>query len=158
MNKKNLSLTSILNKLIGQKVSAIDLGHGSFLTIDFGTLIEKQGPRHKYLVGQCHLWVYMCGWRIDKDNQPLIASSDSRDKISDAIRTIAGTTLTNYVLNSALDAQFSFDNNISLTLFNTSTEDEEQWMLYLWEQDVRYVLVIGPGNSWYYEPSSDKEK
>lgn len=152
--KKDLLIPHILNKLIGQKVSVIEQTHGSFITIDFGTLTERKGKRRTYLVGQYHLWVYMCAWRIDKDDKPLVASSDSREKISDTIKIITGTTLTNYVLNSSLDAQFSFDNNINLTLFNTSTQDEEQWMLYLWEQDVRYVLVIGPGNSWYYEPSS----
>ncbi len=155
---QDVSKSEILNKLIGQRVSAINLGHGSFLTIDLGNLFEKQGKRHTYLVGQYHLWVYMCAWRIDKDNKPLVASSDSRDKIRDAIAIIAGATLTNYVLNSSLDAQFSFNNNVTLTLFNISTQDEEQWMLYVWENDIRNVLVIGPGNSWYYRPAAYKEE
>lgn len=155
---QDVSISEILNKLIGQRVSAINLGHGSFLTIDLGNLFEKQGKLHTYLVGQYHLWVYMCAWRIDKDNKPLVASSDSRDKIRDTIAIIAGATLINYVLYSSLDAQFSFNDNVTLTLFNISTQDEKQWMLYVWENDIRNVLVIGPGNSWYYRPASHKEE
>lgn len=154
---KDTCIPNILNKLIGQKVNVINLGHGSFLTIDFGALIEQQSKRHTYLVGQYHLWVHMCAWRIEKDAIPLVVSSDSREKISNTIQIIGGATLTNYILNSSLDAQFSFDNNVNLTLFNTNTEDEKQWILYLWEKDIRNVLVIGPGNLCYYRPSSYRE-
>lgn len=157
-NNEQPSIHQILHKIIGQKVTRVTLGYGSFITIDLGTLIEKKGKKNSYMVGQYHLWVYMCAWRIEKDSIPLVASSDSREKISNTLQIIAGATLINYVLNSSLDAQFTFDNNVNLILFNTNTQDEKQWMLYLWENDIRNVLVIGPGNSWYYRPAAHKEK
>jgi hypothetical protein len=145
----------ILDNVVGQKVASIELGHGSFLTIDLGKLVSKatkQKNREFRNVGEWHFWVYMCAWRIDKDNKPLAASSDPREKIATKIQEIAGTTLTKYeILNASLDTKFYFDDSITLTLFNISTDDEEQWMLFTPDKK---VLVIGPADTWTYRLSS----
>lgn len=158
-NNEQPSIQPILNKIIGRKVTAVTLGHGSCITIDLGSLIEKKGKKNSYMVGQYRLWAYMCVWRIDKDNQPYSASDDSRAIIESKLQLLAGTSITKYeILNNSLDTKFYFDETITLTLLNINTEDAKQWMLYVWENDIRNVLVIGPGNSWSYKPASHKEE
>ena len=97
------------------------MGHGSFLTIDFGKLtstVKKLKNREVTCTfGEWHLWIYTCSWRIDKDNKPLIASNDPRDKIAAKIQEIAGTTITTYEMNASLDAKFYFGTSLTLTLF-----------------------------------------
>ncbi len=160
-NNEQPSIQQILHKVIGQKATVVELGHGSCITIDLGPLIEKKGKKNSYMVGQYRLWAYMCAWRIDKDNKPYSASNDSRAIIKSKLQALAGAFITKYeILNDSLDTKFYFDANITLTLFNINTQDEyaKQWMLYIWEENVRNVLVIGPGNSWYYRPASHKEE
>ena len=156
-SKDQQVIIEIINKVVGQQVSAIKLGVGSFLTLDFGKLytetkIYKNGKERTYTWGNWHLWVYMCAWRIDKNGRPYVASSDDRTKIAELIKELAHATLTKCeILNASLDTKWYFDEHITLTLFNTSTEDEDQWFLFTPEEK---VLTIGPGDTWIYEPSS----
>lgn len=150
------TFAEISKNLIGQKVSAIKLGVGSFLTLDFGQLHTKltktkTGKELIHTFGEWHLWVYMCAWRIDKNGKPYIASSDDRTKIAQIIKELFDTVLTKWeLLNPSLDTKWYFDDHITLTLFNTSTEDEDQWLLFTPED---MVLTIGPGDTWTYQPS-----
>lgn len=156
--KKNKTIQEILNKILGQKVNAIKLGHGSMLSIDLGNPVIKEiktknGIR-SYTHGEWHLWVYMCAWRIDKANKPFIASDDPREQIAKKLQILAGTTITQCeILNASLDTKLYFDNTITLTLFNMNTDDAKQWMLFAPDKN---VLVIGPADNWYYEAASKK--
>lgn len=156
MNQDQQAITEITDKVVGQKVSAIELGVGSFLNIDFGQLhteirTYKDGKEREFIFGEWRLWVYMCAWRINKNNRPFVASSDDRTKIAELIKELAHTTLTKCeIFNASLDTKYYFNDHITLTLFNWNTEDEEQWMLFT---PGEMVLTIGPGDTWCYEPS-----
>lgn len=159
MNKKDFSIADILNRLVGQKVSACQLGHGSMFSIDLGILTTEHIPTKKriiksYMRGEWHLWVSMCAWRIDKDNKPLIAADDEREIIAEKLQLLVGTTLTQYeILNTALDTKFYFDSTISLILFNMNTQNAKQWMLFTPKDK---VLIVGPADAWRYESTSRK--
>lgn len=153
MNQDQKEITKILDAVVGQEVTRIRLGHGSFLSINLGELTtwteRRRGKEINLFDSEWQLWVYMCAWRIDKDDRPFVASSDPREKIAEKLQELAGTTLTKYeILNASLDFKFYFDTSVTLTLFNTSTDDEEQWMLFTPEKK---TLVIGPADTWRSE-------
>jgi hypothetical protein len=148
-------LRDITNKVNGLKAYNVKLGHGSFLTIDFGKPIEisvktKKGIE-KFTRGEWHLWVYMCAWRIDKDDRALVGSSDPREKIESVLKKIDGEELISFELKRSLDAVLVFSGKYELRMFNINTEDQDQWMIYTPDKN---VLTVGPGNKCSYEPAS----
>ncbi len=134
----------------------LKLGYGSFLTMDFGRQIQvitrtKRGEKLSTR-GEWHIWIYMCSWRIDKNKTPLVGSNDSREKIELALQKANNKKLLKYeILNDSLDAIFHFENKVTLSLFNTNTEEGEHWLLFTPDKN---VLTIGPSNSISYGPSS----
>ena len=148
-------LKDIPNKIQGLKAYNVKLGHGSFLTIDFGEPIEikvqtKKGIE-KFTRGEWHLWIYMCAWRIDKGNRALVGSNDSRNKIESVLKKIDGKELILFDLKHSLDAVLVFDGKYELRMFSINTEDQDQWMIYTPD---RNVLTVGPGNKCSYESAS----
>lgn len=157
---KNIELTNkILVKIVNLEIRKITLGHGSFLTLDFGkeikTNIFYKNEESSEKRGEWRLWVYMCCWRIDIDDEPLVGSNDSREKISLLLNKINGKKLTGFkIINNSLDVILNFENNIRLILFSCNTEEDEQWMLFTPDY---HVLVIGPANAVSYELSSNEQ-
>ena len=152
MNNNKDILLNALDQMLGLKVDGIKLGHGSFLTIDFGRKIEnkvKTGKGDKIAErGEWHLWVYMCPWRIDKQNTPWIGSNDHRKLIEKKLCEINCGDLVQYkILNDSLDTCFIFNNDIVLSLFDCSVIEDEHWMLFTPDD---HVFTLGPGNQVSY--------
>lgn len=152
--------TKLLGRIIGTKPTRVNLGHGSFLTFDFGLDHEEKiktrsGDFKTIHFGEWHLWVYMCAWRIDRNNKPLIGSNDSRDLIERNLRSLEDKKLTNVtILNESFDANLLFEGGLELLLFSFQVTDDEQWMLFTPEKK---VFTAGPGSKWSYQ-DSDKRK
>lgn len=155
MNSGTELAHSLFQKILGMKPTRVKLGHGSFITMDFGRDIPQEmktrnGPQMRYF-GEWHLWIYMCAWRIDKDKKPFAGSEDSREKIENCLSELANRTLKKVeILNTAFDTKFLFDEDIELYLFSFYTEDREQWMLFTPEEK---VFKAGPGSEWSYHDS-----
>ena len=69
-------MSSLIKPLEGNSARNVKLGHGSFITIDFGEnraieISTKKGIIHRFR-GEWHLWTYMCAWRLDKEGKPHI--------------------------------------------------------------------------------------
>lgn len=148
-------LKDILSKIEGLKAYNVKLGHGSYLTIDFGEPIEiniktRKGIE-KFTRGEWHLWVYMCAWRIDKGNRALAGSNDSRNKIESVLKKIDGKKMISFDLKRSLDAILVFNGQYELRMFSVNTEDQDQWMIYTPDKN---VLTVGPGNKCSYESAS----
>lgn len=148
--------TNIFNKLLGIKPTRIRLGHGSFLTFDFGKDIEEKiktrsGGFRTLVFGEWHLWIYMCAWRIDKNNKPFIGSNDSRDLIEQNLHSLEDKKLKKVtILNEAFDANLAFGEEYHLRLFSFQVIDDEQWKLFTPESK---TFVAGPGCNWSYHDS-----
>ncbi len=154
MSEKLERSKDILDGLLGFKVFDVKLGHGSFITMDFGMPIEVQVETSKgsrvFVRGEWHLWVYMCAWRIDRGGCPLVGSEDSREKISQKIIELMNKKIVSYNIdNKSLDADFCFEDDVVLHLFPTNTEEDEHWMIYTPDFN---VLTAGPKSDWRYEP------
>jgi hypothetical protein len=148
--------TSLFNKILGTKPTRVKLGHGSFLTFDFGRDTAKKtktrlGGSRIIHCGEWRLWVYMCAWRIDKNNKPFIGSNDSRDLIEQHLPVLEGKELKKVViLNKAFDANLLFGDEYQLHLFSFQVTDDEQWRLYTPENK---TFIAGPGIEWSYRDS-----
>jgi hypothetical protein len=149
--------TSLFNKILGKKPTRVNLGHGSFLVFDFGRDFEEQiktrsGGFKTIYFGEWHLWVYMCAWRIDKNNKPFIGSNDSRSLIEQKLCALEKKELTEVIiLNDSFDTKLVFDDEYQLHLFSFQVTDNEQWKLFTPE---RKVFVAGPGSEWSYQDSN----
>ncbi len=149
----------LLFQFVGEKARNVKLGHGSFVTIDFGrdTTVEvrtRKGVSWS-VRGEWHLWVYMCAWRIDQNQKPFVGSNDTQELIREKLREMQGKALISAtILNDAFDAKFSFSDGFELHLFSYQVTDHEQWMLFVPE---RKTFIAGPGTEWSYISSGDTE-
>lgn len=152
-NKKDINvLNRSIANLVGKKAWGVKIGHGSFLTIEFG--LPVNGESDQMLHGEWHLWVYLCSWRIERDGYFLVGSEDSKNKMIESVKQIDGCQLESFQIHpETLDAVLSFDNKLILRLFSVisddvENEDSQHWMLYMPNNK---ILVAGPGNRWVVE-------
>jgi hypothetical protein len=139
-----------IKPVLGQQGWDVTLGHGSFITIEFGKPLPSNDPRSPR--GEWHLWVYLCIWYLEKNGELLAASEDPRPKLEAAVHHLEHRTLQSVKLSlPALETVFVFDEGITLHLFPVYTEEFEQWFLYAPDGN---VLTIGPGTQWTYESSA----
>ena len=124
----------LFQAVIGQ-CPRINLGHGSFITMNFGKDIpEKIKTRHGIEIsyfGEWHLWIYMCAWRIDLSGEPLIGSDDDREVVRYKLLDLNNKKLLEFsVLNSAFDALLKFESGYELKLFSYNVAENKQWLFY----------------------------
>lgn len=122
-----------------------ELGHGSFITVEFG---ERQpGEDH----GLYHLWVYMAPWRLEDADKMLAASEDDRDELAKKIPMLNGLALTAIAVeHPSLSTRFEFDGGLVLTTFSDSRTDEH-WMFF---RPDGMVVTAGPGPAFWLQPAA----
>jgi hypothetical protein len=141
----------IIKPLLGQRPWEVDLGVGSFITMQFGRLLPPEGVRKKSR-GEWYLWVYCCAWRLERGQEVLAASQDPRPTLRLALRPIEGMAVDSITMSPpAGDTVIGFDGGYILRLFTEYSKQNESWMLFMPEGK---VLVVGPGSSWTFEDSS----
>lgn len=136
MNLKGTKLAEqLFSQIIGMKTTRAKLGYGSFITMDWGrdiTTYKKTKKRnYTFTFGEWHLWIYMCAWRLEQNNKPIVGANDERELISENISILSGKALTHVTIkNDSFDTLLQFEDNFQLLLFSFGVEDDEQWMLY----------------------------
>lgn len=146
---------TIIKDIIGKKAWGVKLGHGSFITIEFGHP-KSDGSIYSAIHGEWHLWVYLCSWRIERGDSFLVGCEDERSKIESVIKEIENKVLLKFDISfPSLDAVLEFEDEIYLSTFSIISEDDEgggqHWMLFMPNDK---VLVAGPGT--YIEVEDDK--
>lgn len=155
MNSGTELASTLFQNLLETKPTRVKLGHGSFITMDFGRDISevyntRSGPKTRSF-GEWHFWIYMCAWRIDKARMPVAGCEDSREKIEASLSELSIRKLKKVeILNNAFDAKFIFGEDMELHLFSFYTEESEQWMLFTPENK---TFTAGPGIQWSYSDS-----
>ncbi|MGL4348019.1 MAG: hypothetical protein ACRCSV_00970 [Chlamydiales bacterium] len=155
MSKGTDLAQQLFSQIIGMKITRSKLGYGSFITIDWGKdIIEELKTKdgiEKQIFCEWHLWVYMCTWRLEKNNDPIIGAGDERDVIESKIPLLIGKKLLQAeVLNNSFDVILNFDKGYRLLLFSFELEDSEQWLFFT---SNRKVFTAGPGANWKYNDS-----
>lgn len=143
-----VKIKAMISPMLGQKAWDVSLGHGSFITLEFGTPVSSSEVDKKPC-GEWHLWVYCCAWRLEDENVVLASSEDSRSKLKVAIQRLEGRELCSVeLLRPAWDTIFIFTEGVSLRLFSIHSEEYQHWMLFMPNGN---CLVIGPGSNWSCE-------
>lgn len=138
-------IQEIIKPLIGKKSWGAALGHGSFLTIEFGEIVRDKR-------GEWHFWAFCCVWYISKGSDFMVASEDEREKMEKNIEILDGLTLISVDIQPpAFETKLVFQEEVILHLFPVFSEEYEHWLLYTPEE---YVLKIGPGSQWFHHLSS----
>src|SRR6185437_15308565 len=129
MNVKNAEIAEAVLKLSGKTAWGVRLGHGSFLTLEFGKpVVAQQGQSH----GEWHLWLYMCNWRLETNQGVLAGSNDDRETIERALQeTPFGAVEVIRAISRSSDLFIRFQSGVDLLSFSSSSSpDEEQWKLF----------------------------
>jgi len=126
--KKEIS--TLFQSLIGQKAWGASVGHGSFVTIEFG----RKRLFHRHYHGEWHLWLYLCEWDL-RSKDRLLAHSQSKRKVMQlAIDNLNGLELRSFAFDSQhMLTEFAFDHNLSLRCrpYADAAPDDECWILFM---------------------------
>jgi hypothetical protein len=142
-------------QFVGEKARNVKLGHGSFITIDFGkeTIVEVLMNKglSRSVRGEWHLWVMMSAWRLNQNKEPILGSGDEKDVVNQKLPILEGKKfISGKIINSSFDCHFEFEGNISLNLFSFYIADSRQWMLFTPQKK---TFIAGPGSTWAFEDS-----
>lgn len=149
-----MKIMGIISGLKGKTPWGVRLGHGSFLTMEFGEPEIK--PRGRVVHGEWHLWLYMCNWRIETQHKILAGSNDARKAIGTTLEHLSFDLVEAiHTIPPSLDLSVEFQSGIRLlTLSSSSDRIEEQWKLFT--PGGKCLLAYGDGGHEYVgsdEPS-----
>jgi hypothetical protein len=150
MNRNELiTIQNIITPLIGLKAWGVNLGQGSFITLEFGNALPPD-ERTKIQHGEWHLWIYNSSWRLENGEKVLVGSEDSRQEINKNIRILEGLVLKNIsFLAPGPDTVLEFENSIRLKVFPLIFHEEnDYWILYMPDGK---TLTLHTGPSWIHE-------
>jgi hypothetical protein len=132
--------------LVGQTAWSVQLGWGSFLTVEFGTAIEEDGETH----GEWHLWLRMCDWRVETPTEVRCCSGDDPDYIRGRLGDgYWGEVRQISVEEPGLDLEVVFSSGHVVRAFISSSTEDDQWMLYT---PNKMTLIAHGGGRYEYLP------
>jgi hypothetical protein len=120
----------------------VKLGHGSFLTFEFGRRVKDRGHVH----GEWHLWVYQSNWELLHGSRQLANSDSDRRVISVSVRRLEDAPL-NKVSFEPADRRSTFvfgDFRLVVSpadYLDRVDDRDEYWLLFMPNKD---VLSVGP--------------
>lgn len=129
MAKPSIEPGEYFKSLLGQRPKRARVGHGSFLTFDFGHASKKD---HK-LRYDWHLWIQNSDWRLVETTRGIaIAESESkRGPMQAAVEGLEKRTL-DKVVHELPETVFVFSGSVELICkpYSDAAEDEDCWALY----------------------------
>jgi hypothetical protein len=157
MQSNNRIFSDIFKKFQNEKARNVRLGHGSFITIEFGNVITIQSQIRGKTVSRKRrewlFWIYMSAWRLDNSQKVLVGSNDSKDLICKTLKKLEGKKVLDILpLNSALDLSLFFESGLCLSTFSFETQENDHWYLYTPEEK---VFCAGPGSKYSYESAKE---
>lgn len=122
-----VAVVDLLAPLLGRPAWQVRRGHGSFLTMEFGNpRLEVREPRHLAIdvsetvrrnfqrrrvtvVGEWHLWVQHCTWRLSVKNASVDSEEMNKDAVEAALAELDGQKLVKVRSNDSGAIALSFD-------------------------------------------------
>lgn len=153
----NGKLEAVFSSVVGKPAWMVRLGHGSFLTFEFGApILRRRDPTARFkrrvmiVRGEWHLWIYCCLWEV-RDGSTLIADSSSdRATMSNAARFLDGQILDSVTYsNDTMRCRFEFDLGGVMEAWLDGDDPSEQWLLYHKEDD---VCILNASNELEFSP------
>lgn len=151
--------------LLGLPCWLTRLGHGSFVTIEFGQpVLDIREPRlapvdidgatptsmqrSAYIHGQWHLWLYLCRWSVALDGTQLAHSESDGITINRALHVLDGQALTDVRVdpaNGSTGLVFDLGCTVAIVPYPRSSppaEPDTLWLLYQWVDSPGHVLAV----------------
>jgi hypothetical protein len=129
----------IFRHIIGLKVSDVDLGHGSFLTMSFNAVDSLQNDGY-------FLWIYCTGWTLCDQTSILLANEDPRDYIASNIKIIENSIVSQLNVDfPEMSMRLFLSNKFQLATFPAFSKNYEHWM---WRLPSGEWLKAGPGSAF----------
>ena len=103
-------------------------------------------------VGEGHLWIYCCNWRVSSNNEEIANSESSNELIDAATEQLDGQLLNSVSYDAGKGTSaFTFDQGALLETWPWPDDgNDEQWMLHLesgyvfsYRADGRYKAAPG---------------
>ncbi|WP_237067924.1 hypothetical protein [Microbulbifer guangxiensis] len=134
----------VVSQIVGKRVWGARPGHGSFLTLEFGTQVKKR----PFPSGEWHLWIYCCAWKLSKNNT-LVCHSESKNCTQIACNALDDKEFLSLSFEPESGAS-AFQFSEKFLLLTWPYDESEQWMLYMpnsqvltYAHDGRYSLGSG---------------
>jgi hypothetical protein len=144
-----------VNQAVWKKSWGATIGYGSFLTLEFGRLVRPL-DKTPAPVGEWHLWLHGCMWRLELGGDVLGGSGDRREHLEAATVHLNGRVLESVVLVPPTgDAEWRFAGGLVLRTFSIYSDPEGLVSWYLFTPNGR-VLVVGPGAALAWQPSKPR--
>ena len=143
MKSTEINIRHYFEPLLQTRAWKAKLGHGSFVTFEFGRRVKVNGHFH----GEWHLWIYLAQWALLHGNRKLASSDSDRTVISVAIQRLEKVPLTEVrFAPEQATSTFVFDDFrlvVSPADYLEDADDRDvYWMLFM---PNREVLSVGPG-------------
>ena len=147
-------IKEIVHSLVGQVSWEAKLGYGSFLTFNFGKLLPPD--KRSLVIGEWHLWIRYCAWRIETDIEVIAGSEDEDDALLDKnVKRLQNVPIVKFdITKPALETTIHFSNALRLRLFpvySTLESEADNWLLFTPDEK---VLKVGPGANWSHQKSN----
>ena len=156
-------IQNLFAPLLGQLAWNVRCGHGSLLTFEFGNphivirepIIASPGRdakvrralrrRRVYVVGDWHLWIQYCDWKISVADGSVDSDSDGLSS-NECLLDLEGQHLVS-VTNGSLpnSCKFEFDRGGVLELWPSSEYEptDNMWTLYRWNDGIGDLRAVG---------------
>lgn len=129
---------SYLSGALHRRVCDVQLGHGSFITMSFHSLVDSRDVDY-------FLWVYCTGWNLTSASKLLSASEDERTEIATSISALESSYLELITIDwPSMSMALAFSGGLTLTTASVFSMGYEHWM---WKLPSSDWLVAGPGST-----------
>jgi hypothetical protein len=118
------------------------LGHGSFVTVEFGREVAL-GP--KWVRGEWHLWVYGAAWKLLAKDRVIADADGVREDLAVAIPRINGRSVRQINVDDELTVSITFESSFRLTIARGPEPELEDWRF---NTPDGLVYLFGPGDRW----------
>ena len=143
MKQLAIDIGAHFEELKGQRPWRARLGHGSFLTFDFGPKVAKDGHRH----GAWRLWIYLSNWVLTHNGRQLATSDSNRHQIELAVRRLESVPFTGIgYAAEKVTTLFRFEDfhlSVSPADYIEKPNQRDEYYFLFMPGDV--VLTVGPG-------------
>ena len=137
-----IDVATHFDEIKGQRPWRARLGHGSFLTFDFGPRVVRDGRFH----GAWRLWVYLSNWVLTHNGQQIATSDSNRHQMAIAVRRLESVPFTGVDFDSQNQVTvFRFENfrlSVSPADYIENPDPRDEYWLFFTPGDA--VLTVGP--------------
>jgi len=136
------NINQYFEPLLHSRPRKAKVGHGSFLTFEFGRRVKEHGHVH----GEWHLWIYQSTWELLHGNRQLANSDSERRVISVSVRRLEDVPLKAVSFEAEHGKSTFVFGDFRLVVLpadylDDANERDDYWLLFMPNKE---VLSLGP--------------